>query len=525
MPLFSISPAGQYGVISDVPTHETPLNSWTNASNMHFIEGSAEKVLGYRNLFGEASISPYFLTAVRPTLGSSFWIYAGATDVYAYDNAHNPITRAASPYNAAGALSWQGGVMNGLLYMNNGVDTPQVWTPPINTQPLVDLPNWPANTTASVIRSYKNFMLALDVTKSSVRDTRLVKWSHPASAGAYPSSWDETDPTKDAGEYSLAETEGSILDSLPLRDTNLIYKDDSIWGMSFAGGTSIFRFFNVFRNVGIMAKNCAVEFQTGRHFVFAKDDIFVHDGQNIDPIIRQRTRSRLYNALDSVNASNSFVVMDATNTEIWVCFPETGHTYCNLALIWNWRTNSIGFRDLPDVSSIGVGVADLTSGSDIWSSSGAAWDGDGAEWGQSSANPSQTRLVMASPSTTTLQGIIPDTSDADGTPFQASLERTGIGIPFKEGKPPDMSSMKFCTNIWPRITGTIGGTVWIRLGGQNDVNDAPKWGEWQEYVIGTTQKIDVMLTARLFAINFASTSAIAWKLQGYSLDVKYIGDY
>lgn len=520
--LFPIANAGQYGVVSDIAPHEIPLNAWSAASNVHFLGGYAEKVLGYRNLYGGASVSPRFLTTVRPITGSPFWVYAGVSAVYCYDTAHHNITRASGAYTSG---NWQGGVMNGLLFLNNGVDKPQIWSPANNTQLLVDLPNWPTSTTAAVVRTFKNFMIALDVTKSGGRDSRLVKWSHPAGVGTYPSSWDETDPTKDAGEYSLAETDGIIKDCLPLRDVNIIYKDDSIWGMSFVGGLDIFRFFNVFRNVGILAKNCAVEFQTGQHTVFARDDIFVHDGQSINPIVRNKIRRRIYDSLDATNYGNSFVTLDTANTEVWFCFPETGNTYPNMALIWNWRSDTTSFRELPNVAYITQGIADTSAGTDNWNSDASVWDSDSSSWGQTVANPAQTRLVMAVPTGNFLYAILPDATDYNGVAFAASLERTGLGVPLKENAPPDFTSMKFCKNVWPKITGTIGGVVRVRLGVHNDFSDAPDYGNWQDYVIGTTKKLDVTETGRLFAIQFQSNTAISWKLQGYSLDVEYAGDY
>lgn len=525
MTMIPFSPAGQYGVVSDVLPHELPLTAWSAAENMHFQDDYAEKVLGHKSIFGTTSVVPYFLTTVRPVSGNAFWVYAGESAVYCYDTGHHDITRAAGAYSALGKLEWQGGVMNGLLFLNNGVDTPQVWSPAVNTQLLVDLPNWPASTTAAILRSFKNFMIAGDVTKSGTRDGRLIKWSHTAAVGTYPSSWDETDTTKDAGEYSLSETEGIIIDCLPLRDVNMVYKDDSVWGMSYVGGNDIFRFFNVFRNIGMLAKDCAVEFQTGQHLVISRDDVFVHDGQSLQTILRKKIRKQFYDNIDQDNVDNTFVTMDAANTEVWMCYPQTGSTYCNRALVWNWRTGTFGFRDLPNVVSIGSGIADSTAGSDIWSAASGSWDSDGASWGQTVANPSQTRLVMAAPTESALYAMLPASTDFNGVPFTASLQRTGIGIPFVENAQPDISSMKFCRGIWPRITGTIGGIVQVRLGSQMTVSDSPTWGSWKDFVIGTTQKIDVTTSGRLFAIEFSSDTAISWKLHGYSLDIDLIGRY
>src|SRR5687768_452816 len=122
MPIVTFAPAGQFGVISDLRPHELPPTAWSAAANVHFMEGYAEKVQGYRNLYGGASIPPYFLASVRPVTGNAFWVYAGETAVYCFDSGHHDITRAFGPYASAGKLNWQGGVMNGLLFLNNGID-------------------------------------------------------------------------------------------------------------------------------------------------------------------------------------------------------------------------------------------------------------------------------------------------------------------------------------------------------------------------------------------------------------------
>lgn len=523
--MYPISPAGEHGIVSDIPPHELPPNAWSSGNNVHFSEGYAEKIIGHRSLFGGASVAPYFLTTVRPTVGNAFWIYAGATAVYAYDAAHHIITRVSGAYTSSGARNWQGGVMNGLLFLNNGADIPQVWVPAVNTQKLIDLPNWPVNTRAAVIRSFKNFMIALDVTKSGNRDSRLVKWSHPAAVGSYPSSWDETDTTKDAGEYSMAESEGLNIDCVPLRDVNIIYKDDSVWGMSYVGGTDIFRFFNIFRNIGIVGKNCAVEFQTGQHLVFARDDVYVHDGQVPHAILRGKTNKQLYNRLDATNATYSFVALDTAKTEIMICYPETGFTYCNMALVWNWRSGAIGFRDLPQVSAISTGIANELVGLESWGGSIGTWDSDAAEWSQTAANPAQTRLVMAVPDSSSLFGLMPDTTDFAGESFTSSLKRTGISAPIRENQLPDISSMKFCLGIWPRITGTAGGIIHVRFGTQMTTDEEPAWETLSDFIIGTTVKVDTMKTGRLFAVEFWSDSSISWRLHGYSLELQYAGEF
>lgn len=527
MPLYPIAPAGAHGILTDRAPHELPLTAWSAGENVHFKADYAEKVLGHSSLYETVQTAPYFLTSVRSVSGATFGVYCGATAIYCFDTVvgtttHTDITRAAGAYTSSGSRNWQGGTINGLLTLNNGVDVPQIWSPVAVATDLVNLPNWTAGMTANILVAYKNHLIAMDVTKSGTRDPRLVKWSHPASAGAYPSSWDHTDATKDAGEYSLSDTEGIIVGSAALGDTQIIYKDDSIWGIQHIGGLEIFRFSKLFSGVGAFSKHCAVEFMHGRHLALTKDDVIVHDGVTIEPLLTDKIKRNIFNMMDASLVTYSFVVADPYNTEVWVCYAETGNTYANKALIWNWRTGLFGFRDLPQITSISSSVVDL---SDAWSTDSIPWSETTALWGQSVTNAAITRLIMATPTGPKLHGVLPESVTFDGASFTASLQRTGIGIPFKENAIPDISSMKFCRAIWPRITGTVGGVVQIRFGYQMTISEVIIWGSWQDFTIGMTQKLNVRVSGRLFAFELRSTTNIAWRLHGYSLDVDQIGNY
>src|SRR5258706_476813 len=81
---------------------------------------------------------------------------------------------------------------------------------------------------AKIIRSFGPYLLALNVTKGANIYPHMVKWGHPADPGSVPSSWDETDETKDTGEKDLPDvTAGVIQDGLPLQGNFYVYKEGS----------------------------------------------------------------------------------------------------------------------------------------------------------------------------------------------------------------------------------------------------------------------------------------------------------
>jgi hypothetical protein len=60
--------------------------------------------------------------------------------------------------------------MNGLLFLTNGVDKPQVWNPTTPATKLIDLPNWQATVRCAGIRSFKNFLLAFTLWVDEMAD-------------------------------------------------------------------------------------------------------------------------------------------------------------------------------------------------------------------------------------------------------------------------------------------------------------------------------------------------------------------
>ena len=525
MAMIPVNNVGELGVITDVKPHELPLNAWSSALNMRFRDGYAEKFFGDATLT-PGTVAPYFLLPV-PLPVDYYWLYAGLNKVYAFDGStHTNITRQTLgvdvDYAATELLNWTGGLLNGVPIINNGVDLPQIWLPTTLGTKLAALTNWDAAWTCSAMRPYKSFLVALDVNKSGTRYPQMVKWSHPADTGGIPVSWDETDPTKDAGEYLLAETSGYAVDCVPLRDVNVVYKEDSIYLMQYIGGVFIFRFSALSKHLGLLSRRCAVEFTPGRHAAFCVGDIIQHDGQQVKSIVDAKMRRWLFNNIDGTNYPTSFVVNYASLSEVWFCFPTTGNTIPNRALVWNWVSNTTTLRQLTDVAHIAAGI--LSSGSTTWDAAVGTWDSYAGVWETRSYNPSTLSLVQARPLASLLTQA-ETTNQLTGSAMAVSLERTGIAVPVVADRPPDFSSYKFCSAIWPRIEGTDGGQVMVSVGTQQQIDGAVTWEPPVQYTIGSTNKIDCRVSGRLLAVKFESTADIDWRLHGYELNVQAGGRF
>jgi hypothetical protein len=197
------------------------------------------------------------------------------------------------------------------------------------------------------------------------RPYRIV-WSSPAQPGAVPPSWDTADPAQAANEADLGQTSDHLVDQLILGDVNIIYKEATTWGMAYIGPPFWFRFWEILPDRGLLWRDCVAEF-SGGHVLITQDDIVIHNGQfeSDQSIIDRKLRRWLFRSIDATNYRSTYVLSYPAKNEIWFCFPEAGSTYASLALVWNWKSNAIGIRDLPEAPFTAMGPVGETLATDL----------------------------------------------------------------------------------------------------------------------------------------------------------------
>lgn len=518
----TVEPVGSIGVVADVEPEKLPAAAWSDARNARFDGYTARLFLGERKLFDPPTVAPYALFHVTTSDGVAHFVYAGLAKVYILDgDTHTDITRSSGDYNALASLGWTGGVLNGLLILNNGVDLPQAHAPSTVATLLQDLPNWPTSSTCAVMRPFKNFLVALDVTKSSVRDRQMVKWSHPADPGSVPASWDETDPTLDAGETSLAETNGAVIDCLPLRDINIVYKTDSVWGMQHTGGPFVFRFYNLFPNTGILTKRCVVAFEGFHAFVSSDFDVFIHDGQTLKSIAQDKWRTWLRDNIDSAYFDRVFLTTNPAEKELWVCITESGGTPNSKALVWNWKHDTWSVRDLPGVTDGRLGVVVSSAATPLWSAVIGSWADQGVStWALVGAVPPSEQLLLAGP----VVGIIEvDTGslDANGAAVQFMLQRTGL---WAFAGATDLQSVKFIRRVRFRTkTGGNPTTLTARVSVTMDIDEDPDWVS-VNFTSGTSAELSVFRRGRFLGVEISGSGGTP-ELHAVEVDAQIAGRY
>lgn len=524
--IFAFNSVGKYGFIKDIPPHELPPGAWSDGMNISFYDDYAERTNGYTSVFGGAPVPAYSLLPLPQNI-TYFWLQMGLEKVYVYDgSAHVNITRQTTGvdvnYTGSANNIWTSCVLGGIPVLNNGVDPPQMWLPANTATKLERLSNWPADTICDTMRNYKQFLIALNITKPSSSYPSMVKWSHPADPGTVPISWDETDPTRDAGEYTLSETGDYLVDCAVMRDANILYKENTVWGMQFIGGNDIFRFQKLFGQFGALNKNCITEFLIGKHLVLTSGDVVVHDSQSADSILSKRMRKWLTANINDLALKQCFVVTYSALDEVWICIPTGTSARPDIALVWNWRTGTVGLRALPLPSYMAEGLvlADNAVAADAWSAASGSWDSETSAWGSRLYTSSAPSLMMATISDSGLYKI-----DAEVGTQNAVLERTGLSVPIKQQLLPDFTAMKFLREVWPRIEGTEGGVVNVEVGTQMQMNSPVVWKPAQPFIIGTSQNINATASGRSFGLRFSSNTEINWRIAGYELDIEFSGNF
>ena len=511
--IFNVSSAGSIGIVKDIESQELPPEAWTDGVNVRFDDGKVYKVDGYSSIFTPSVSDANWITPVQ-TKTDIYWAYCGTDDIYVYRpsaDTHHKITRAAGVYTGTAAARWNGGVLGTVGIFNNGTDVPQSWNPALHGTLLVNLPNWPSGVTAKVIRPYKNFLVGLDITKSGSTYPQMVKWSNPAEAGAVPTTWDQTDTSQNAGEVILADTGGFLVDCLPMRDVNIVYKDSEVYGMQFIGGQLVFRFNQILKTSGLIAQGCAKEFK-GQHFVIANDDIILFNGNDAESIIDRRLARTVFAEIDSTNYANCFVVPNYSQMEMWFCYPQGGDTYATKAAIWNWRENTWGFRDLPTTPYISFGVYGAGTLNN-WDTDSNAWDTDNTFWGSQNYNPTISELIGIA----TGNGYkMNDTHQAAGTDITSWVERTNLPLGGHQGK-------VMVTAVYPRVELGASSTLSVYVGEHNAIEDPVTWSGPFTFTPGTDYKVDCRVTGRYIAIKFEFPGDNSGNLSGYEIEYELAG--
>lgn len=532
--IVDINDLASLGQINDRPAYMLPPEAWTLAENVRYTRDGVEVLGGWAQVFGTPGVAPHFAMPVRGT-SQSYWLYVSLTKGYVFDGStHTNITRQTASvdvdYTANDTANWNGLVFGGVPILNNGLDVPQYWASYSTATKLAALPNWPSTMRAEIIRGFQNYLIAFNVNDNGTLYPHLVQWSNPASPGSVPTSWAYSDPTTEGGRKDLPDVNaGEIKEALPLNSIMYIYKERSIWKMSYIGGQYIFKFDVFVDDVGILGPRCVCYDGTGqRHVVVTQDDIIRHNGNSIESILTNKQRVTLFNRINRDTAETSFIFLNKVKDEIWFCYPEAGQNQPTAALIWNYRNGTGACSYATGITFRNAVVGDVEGVSaEAWSDGSDIWDADTGQWSQIF----RQKIILSSPANTKFYQLDSGTT-RDGVTFSPTLQREDLGIIGRKrdgGSINDFKQVKMVDSVWPKIDGQT--SIRVRVGFRELPNGALTWQDYTVFNPLTDRWVNTIVNENLpgcgmaVAVEFSAQAADPWRLDGYAMNVESLGPY
>lgn len=542
MPVVPIRDLGALGIIKDQNPSLLPPNAFSDGMNVRFNNKKVERAPIFRTFFtGLTGTAPVFSYGLYNQGGYDSLLYANNDGrVFQVANGTETNVTEVAHVNNVDTRSYTAMTLGQSTFLNRPDMVPRVLTP--GASAFVTLPNWNSTWRAVALRSFKQFGVALNLTKGATNYPNLVHWSDTTTNGTYPDSWDETDTTKLAGENPLEKARTPIVDGGELGDVFIIYTRDEVYRMTYIGGTFLFDFQRLpFDNAGLINQNCWVEVD-GKHYAWSDSDIYVHDGVGKQSIIDQLNRETFFKELNQSSYGVCFVAHDKYHNEILFCgvsgdvdcaIPHpTG--YCNYAAVYNYRNQTWSFRDLPNASSATTANANTVY---TWTTvpSNLTWDNTGGSWYDQ--EDSFSRFCMFTVVLDTVNSItaskidvldfadkgkiaLPRDADSIVNPT-AFAERIGIEFD-QEGA--DLRAYKQLRAIMPLAQAIQPLTVFnVKIGGHNYPAENPSYDPQVSFNPTTQYKINTRRGARFIGLRFTMPTPNDFEVAGLDFDIVITG--
>lgn len=555
---------GQVGVITDANPYSLPANAFSKAQNVVFDENRVQRAPLFKQLFPAirsllsyadssgtfdaqtgtydaaqgtpASAARFVGSYADPSFGETVFVCDNDGAVRSYPNGSLTFI---SP--GAGTITneepWTHAQVGGLSFLARAGMRPYVRNVKTDVTYSLMAGDWVSTHSAKVVRGYLDYVIMLNVTKSTTEYPTMVKWSDPVPYNSVVTgvTWDPASPSGIAGENILAEMTSGIRDGQVLGTNFILYSQEQVWLMEYTGSSLVFNFRRLFPTGGIFNTNCVVEVE-GKHFVFGEDDLYVHDGVSKQSIADGRVRRSVFNAINRTKRSAAFVMHDSVSNLVYFCYNTLSDEvkwrntqYCNQAAIYNYRSDTWSFMDLPNV----VGGAE--SNIDLQANTYPAVSGTYEVY-----NSSYVSFEGVKPNVTIALGITDATNGltesrvyavdlpavsltnlpvTQETRAPAVAERVGIDLD-DEGLNTPLRSYKTITEIVPQAAFDASASTFKWEVGSSDLpNGAVVYRTSTDFDPAVDYKIDTKVSGRYLAYKVTSESLENFKITGFDAKV------
>ena len=444
-------------------------------------------------------------------------------------------------YDAFEDYPWYHAIISNCAVATTHYETPQVKE--FDSEYFTDLPGWGEQTVVDAdgnpsikkynwkcerVRAFNNRLFALNMRESNASGVTThyplrLRWSNFAEENKAPELWDDyaydravtsdlaanivgqTEALENgyAGYIDLADSNGSLLDVLPLKDYLFVYTEFETYIGSPTNNTyQPLMFKKLFNDSGILAPECVVEVEGG-HFVVTQNDVILHNGASKKSIASNRVKNMLINEICLVNPIATRVHLHQDKKEVWVLYVGPGEPKesfaCTKAAVWNYEFDTWSFRTIPYSYCIGLVDPPVLERGPIWADfQEITWDDpsiDKLVWRKDATNFRQRVTIIGSflkgfyqVDIGALDYIYDRSNDVIiEKPLEMRLERTGIDFDNVTNE----WNQKHINRFRPQVTGT--GTYTFEAGGSQFSNEYGHNHSTKEFRVGIDRHVAVRL--------------------------------
>lgn len=502
-----------HSVAPDLIPQDAPADVWNYGKNVAFRNGETVRVNGDSPTL-PTDKAPRTMVFLR-VQGLGYWVYATDLGIYAHDGSiETDITPAAGWSGVETFPTFTSCVLSGVAYLNASDRDPVYWdgNPSNLCQPL---PDWPSAGRCLALRAHKNFLFAIGMLSEGGFSGQRIRWSDAAEAGAVPDTW-TPGPDNFAGFLDLAPLSSPARDAVTIRDEFLIMKEESIWSLSLIGGNSVFQARKLFAEHGLHATNAVCRGPNDEIlFVGEGGDVYLTDGVQVKSALDGRAQRTFYAGFSGAHPTTFSAVTLMREKLGMIIYPNVG-TDADQALMFDFASGDIGFREMPDTFCAGEGqVLSDIGDANQWDADDNEWDTDTQRWNEIAANASADDVVIGG-DFGFLQVSDDTANDFYMGPVAASVEKSGIAFGNPQGH-------KLINRVWPKLSGTVGDIVQIRIGSQDVTGGPVSLGPVVDYTIGVTTSVDTFTEGRFLSIEISSNGGSPWRLGSIDIEYREVG--
>ena len=541
MPLRNV---GQYGVVADIDPNDLPPNTFNDGSNVIFNDNRVMRAPVLKDLFNQTVQNPQHIglagafTYNNPDDGAVICVAHTDNTVTSYiDGVADDVTPSGAITSGTDDAPFVHTEVAGLSVLCRKTTEPYIRDHVSALDySLMSVGDWPSADRAVSMRGFKDFIIALNVTQSGIVYDTMVKWTDVVQYRANPASGVVWTPSaaNSAGSTILANFKTPIVDGLPLNNAFIIYSTTETAIMEFTGSEFVFSFRKFYDRDGMISQNCAVS--TGKeHYVFGDTDIYMHNGITMESIAVGRVKERIYRELRREDKHKFFVHLDEINDLVYFCYVSDesnigypGTHYCNRAAVYNLKSKTWSFVDLPNV--VGAGQSNISLSATSYATQTASYAATANPYNSyQDTSPRISAFVSARDDSNSITagrvyandllvtGLLNTVANPEALK-PAFVERRGLDL--DETQAP-LRSYKQVVSMIPQIITVSGAApVTVKLGFTDlPYDDSPTYVTNYNFVPNIDHKIDSKAAGRLLAYRIEEPSGEYFSFSAADFDL------